>query len=134
MKHFIYLSLILLLTTLSFAFSKEIKSTEKGGDWFSKKTWVGGRIPVKNDDVIISGLVTSNKNIVCHDLTLSKTGNFILDTKAGTKSTIFGLFTLLGCVEIKENTSVDINGGISKQSECMQNNGILIISDNKPEK
>ena len=129
MKHFIYLSVIFLVTMLAVSFSKEIKSTEKVGEWFSPETWVGGEIPSKKDDVFINGIITSNKPIACNNLTINKSGNLILNSSLNIEGLISGKLTIYGCFEISETTSVHIIKSIENNSYCFRNLGTITIEN-----
>ena len=129
MKQFFYLSVILLVTTLAVSLSKEIKSTEKGGDWFIPSTWIDAEIPGENDDVIINGNVTSNKPITCNDLTINKDASLILNTPSAKINVFKGNFTLFGCFESDENSILLFKGKITKNSKCFRNMVPLLETD-----
>lgn len=127
MRNFIYLSVTLFTLTIIVAFSKEIKSTKKGGDWHSKKTWVGGKIPLRNDDVVIFGKVTCMKGFICENLKVEKDGSLLMNTGDSVVCGVLKKFVLYGCFEIAETTVFKIKGSFDKQSECFQNSGMLEV-------
>jgi len=129
MKLFYYLSVILLVIMLSVSFSKEVKSTEKGGEWYNKKTWVGGKIPSNKDDVVINGDVFSKKAFKCFNLSINKNGSFKVFTDTETKSLISGDLYLYGCLEIHDNSFIMVEGKIVKESDCLMNEGSIQINN-----
>lgn len=130
MKQLFYLSVILVLTTLAVSFSKEVKSTEKGGDWFTPSTWVGSEIPCENDDIFINGEVMSNKIIKCINLTINKAGKLILNTPPKVENIINGDLNLKGCLDTDANTIIHFKGEFSKNSDCIKNLGALMFDHN----
>jgi hypothetical protein len=70
------LLLILIIGMYSLAcYSQEIISTKNGGDWNNPKTWLNGKIPDINSNVVISGKVIVKNPIECKNLRISKKGN-----------------------------------------------------------
>jgi hypothetical protein len=93
-----------------------VTSTTTGGNWNSTSTWVGGKLPKQNDDVVIAGVVTINTDVSCKLLRIASgrtlsfsTGGHIL-TITGTWTTVLenlgGTFNAGdGVVEFKTNSS-----------------------------
>lgn len=55
-----FLVLLALVLAASTVVAKTITSTPQGGKWGDKTTWVGGIVPTKDDDVVITSLVITN--------------------------------------------------------------------------
>lgn len=63
--------------------SAVINSTEEGGNWADESTWVGGKVPGAEDDIVINGLVITNggsystKTYRANDLTIAEGGKIL---------------------------------------------------------
>ncbi|MFN3196243.1 MAG: T9SS type A sorting domain-containing protein [Chlorobiota bacterium] len=63
--------------------SAVINSTENGGNWADESTWVGGKVPSAEDDVVINGLVITNggsystKTYRANKLTIAEGGKIL---------------------------------------------------------
>jgi len=113
-----YISLIAFFLTFAVnnILGATITSTTTGGNWNSTSTWVGGKLPKQNDDVVIAGVVTINTDVTCKLLRISSgrtlnfaTGGYTL-TITGTWATVLenlgGTFNAGdGVVEFKTNSS-----------------------------
>lgn len=60
---------IVLATT---AYSLEIKSTPKGGDWDNPTTWENSTIPSPADTVVIIGKVDIKSNTISNNITINE--------------------------------------------------------------
>ncbi len=60
---------IVLATT---AYSLEIRSTPKGGNWDNPSTWENSMIPSPADTVVIIGKVDINSNIILRNITINE--------------------------------------------------------------
>ncbi len=49
-----------------------IKSSSKGGKWNEPETWIGGKVPLATDDVIIDGDVMLTVDAVCNNLIVNQ--------------------------------------------------------------
>ena len=127
MKRIFYFAVLFVLTSFITSFSKEVKSTAKGGDWHSKKTWVGGKFPGKSDDVVITGKVICRNSFICENIIVEKDGTLIMNTGNSVVCGVLNKFVLYGCFEISETTVFKIKGRFDKQSECFQNLGMLEV-------
>ena len=129
MSKLIYVSIIILLSIYSYALSKEVQSTVKGGNWYLPSTWVFGEVPDENDDVIINGNVSSNKPISCNDMTINKACSLMLNTSSDKINFFKGNFTLFGCFESDENTLLLFKGKMTNNSKCFRNMVPLLETD-----
>ncbi|MER3329426.1 MAG: hypothetical protein RIF34_07605, partial [Candidatus Kapaibacterium sp.] len=55
-----FLLLLVMVLGISTVDAKTITSTPQGGEWKVATTWVGGQVPTKVDDVVITSLVIAN--------------------------------------------------------------------------
>ncbi len=74
--HYIF---ILLLAVSAITAKTTIYSTEQGGNWDEPNTWVGGKVPTVNDEVVIKGNITLLKENPCKKITISKDGVLIIN-------------------------------------------------------
>ena len=65
-----YISLIAFFLTFAVnnILGATITSTTTGGNWNSTSTWVGGKLPKQNDDVVVAGTVLANTDVTCRTL------------------------------------------------------------------
>lgn len=77
-----YISLIAFLLTFAAnnILGATITSTTTGGNWNSASTWVGGKIPKQNDDVVVAGTVLANTDVTCRTLKISSGGTLNFTT------------------------------------------------------
>lgn len=67
--------------------AETITTTTQGGLWSEKSTWVGGKVPTKDDDVVITSLVTtgdayySSRNLEMASLTINEGGKIIREAE-----------------------------------------------------
>src|SRR6056297_4163258 len=72
-------------TTLTNA--ETITTTAQGGLWKDPETWVGGKVPAKDDDVVITSLVTtgdvyySSRTLEMANLTINEGGKIIREAE-----------------------------------------------------
>jgi len=89
---------VLMVTALCFGTTvtnaETITTTAQGGVWSEKSTWVGEKIPTKDDNVVITSVVTTgdiNSNLEMANLTINEGGKIIRDAEHGWYSmNIFG--------------------------------------------
>jgi len=99
------LLMILIIGMYSLAcHSQEIVSTGIGGDWNNPKTWLNGKIPVANSDVVISGNVIVKETISCKNLKILRDG-------------------ILEFAQIKDSSDAKISETINNDD------GIIVIQD-----
>ena len=79
MKKLLGLALAFMLTVS--AYSAEITSTKDGGNWSNPATWVGGKVPTKDDDVIISTKIVADRSFECKTITINENADLVLNTK-----------------------------------------------------
>ena len=96
-----------------FVFSATITSTETGGNWTKKSTWVGGVKPTEIDDVIINGNVNDNK------------GAWSNPTRAKSVIVNSGKLLTVKYLEVKEVlNNGEIQGDLFVENK-IENNGIF---------
>ena len=67
-----HILLIIAFVSVSLTYG-QITSTTAGGNWSNPSTWVGGKVPNAQTDVVINGTVVhNNKEDACRNLTIKK--------------------------------------------------------------
>lgn len=102
-----YISLVTFLITFAAnsIFGATITSTNSGGNWSNASTWVGGKLPKQNDDVVIAGVVTINTDVTCKLLRIGS-GRTLSFATGGHKLTLTGTWTT-----VLENLGGAFNSG-----------------------
>lgn len=80
MRKLLGLAIAFMLTVS--AYSAEITSTKDGGIWADPASWVGGKVPTKGDDVIITSKIKADKLFECKTIIISDNSELIVDTKS----------------------------------------------------
>lgn len=87
---------------------KIFHSKESGGQWMEESTWVEGRVPTYNDDVVINGTVYLKLQYnykSCEDLTINDGKTLIITS--GVTLTIFGDFINNGTIELENGANIN---------------------------
>ncbi len=102
-----YIGLVTFLITFAAnsIFGATITSTTSGGNWSNASTWVGGKLPKQNDDVVIAGAVTINTDVTCKLLRISS-GRTLSFATGGYTLTITGTW-----ITVLENLGGTFNAG-----------------------
>lgn len=72
--------IVSIFTTPNNVYAQEIVSTQEGGLWNKKGTWLGGVVPTEYDDVVIKGRVTIGSDIIVRNIYID--GNGELDSSS----------------------------------------------------
>jgi hypothetical protein len=109
--------------------SPEIASSAKGGDWNDSKTWLNGKVPSTDSDVIISGNVFVNGAIECNNLKILKEGTLeFSQTQDSLKAKVSGNIVINdGKMIIGEKWNVFTNDINLSDSAKIKNYGILTV-------
>jgi len=79
----IVLIFVIFMTTVFSGFAETITTTAQGGLWDSESTWIGGKLPGINDNVIITSVVTTgnvsytSRTFIMANLTVNAGGKII---------------------------------------------------------
>lgn len=98
----------------------------QNGDWSSEKTWDAGRVPDKNDNVVIKHQVKSAKDNSCLGLTINSGGKLTLESMF--KLSCFGLLTNNGSLIINEG-DIKSNTTIVLYNNYINNGTIISVGD-----
>ena len=79
MRKLLGLALAFMLTVS--AYSAEITSTKDGGNWSNPASWNGGKVPTKDDDVIITSKIIADRIFESKTITIKENADLILDTR-----------------------------------------------------
>ena len=98
----------------------------QNGDWASEKTWDSGRIPERNDNVVIKHQVKSAKDNSCSGLTINSGGKLTLESMF--RLSCYGLLTNNGALIINEG-DIKSNTTIVLYNSYINNGTIISIGD-----
>jgi hypothetical protein len=126
------LFMILVIALFPFAcFSQEIESTVTGGDWNNPETWINGKIPDVNSDVVINGNVIVKESNSCKNIKIMKEATLefgpIKDSSRATISEILDIID--GTIIIQDKWYVFTNKIFKTEEAIINNLGIIKVGN-----
>ena len=121
MKKLLGLALAFMLTVS--AYSDEITSTKDGGIWADPASWVGGKVPSKGDDVIITSKVIADRIFEIKTVTINENADLVLDTKQDEGKCLVQRLTNYGTLKVSKHSTLyvpDINN-----TNIIENEGVI---------
>ncbi|MCX6152149.1 MAG: T9SS type A sorting domain-containing protein [Ignavibacteriales bacterium] len=130
--------LFLGVNTSSFA---QIYSTTSGGLWSNTTTWIGGKVPVKENDVVIQGNVLLDGTVECNNLSIN-TGNILEHNGSPVDLNVWGTLTNNGTLRhqpaagwwlnVRAKGNVINNGSLIVDNLMFENQNDQYISGSNP--
>jgi hypothetical protein len=124
--------LLVLLNVLAFCFvfissaiSAEISSVQGGGLWSNPNSWVGGKIPNSDDNVIINGKITVDIAFTCNRITIPANTFLVINTKDDAHC-LCKYLMISGSLIIEEKSEITVKTTIEKDdSAFIMNKGVI---------
>ncbi len=122
---------ILCFVLVSNTYCIEISSVKGGGLWSNPATWVGGKVPTIEDNVIIDGKITVDKDYSCNQVVIPENKYLVIGNNAGS---IFNCTKLIinGMLIVNEKSEITVKTTIEKGDKATINNfGVINLLSNE---
>ncbi len=123
MKKLLGLALAFMLTVS--AYSAEISSTKDGGIWADPASWVGGKVPSKDDDVIITSKISAEELFECKSIIINENSDLIIDTKSEDIRCSVQEFTNNGILIVADKSMIAIQH--IHNNKTIENRGVIEV-------
>lgn len=105
------------------AYSAEITSTKDGGNWADPASWVGGKVPTKDDDVIITSKVIADRIFESNTVNINEHADLLIDTKQDDGKCIVQKLTNNGTLKVSKSSILYVPDIIN--NKIIENEGVI---------
>jgi hypothetical protein len=127
MRNFLFFAIFFISINV---FAEDIHSLPYGGKWESYSTWFGGKIPTKDDNVVLMNNITISSPIICKNLLILKSGSLTIKSPAKKSYKVEILEKLRiegGILTIEDKCNVKVGEIIKTPDSEVHNSGILEV-------